>query len=473
MTMKLATINKQGRRSSSALFALVGILLSFGSNPALSAKPLTAAQVQVYESANEGQRVHFLIERAQMGQIELVQTLMQNYPLQGPHVKNRTLYIEGLILESQGDLTGAAEKYRAALANDPSLTLIRNQLAKTLATLGQDDSAKHHLQLLEAEAPNSEIADGIRAFIDRIDSKRPVTFSGFVSIAPSTNMNSGSSHAQVYSANPVFGGGGGYLDINAANQVQSGIGLVSGASIGYAKRLGNHWQAVFAGDITAQIYADKKFDAVSLSQSAEMRYHHNNGYLGFGGVADQAINPNAANLIDDSLTYHSYGPRVSAMQYFGAHDVLHASAVYEWRDYANSTSLDGTAFLGDASFNHGFNSTFNVTVSGGYNKVSSALDFISYDTYYAGFGFYKELPKGITVNANAQARFSSFDAMHPVFFTTREDQRYIGSVALTKRDLNFMGFAPSMAYTYTRNVSNIAAYDYDAHAIDLRLTKDF
>jgi len=38
---------------------------------------------------------------------------------------------------------------------------------------------------------------------------------------------------------------------------------------------------------------------------------------------------------------------------------------------------------------------------------------------------------------------------------------------------NWAGFAPSLNYTYLRNFSNISLYDYDSHALDFRLTKDF
>jgi outer membrane protein len=44
---------------------------------------------------------------------------------------------------------------------------------------------------------------------------------------------------------------------------------------------------------------------------------------------------------------------------------------------------------------------------------------------------------------------------------------------LTKRDWNIIGFAPSISYNYTNNLSNINLYDYDNHAVDFRLTKDF
>jgi outer membrane protein len=458
---------RKERRTSGALCVLLALLVA---TPA-AAIPLTQDQVGVYESADEGQRVHFLIERAKMGEADLVETLLQRYPLQGPHAANRTLYIRGLIFEVRGNLTGATENYRAALASDPSLTLVRIQLTQTLEKLGQDDSAKHHLELLQAEAPSEEVAGSIRAFIDRINAKRPLTFNGFVSIAPSTNINSGSSHSQVYS--PKFGNGGAYLTIDPSAKKSSGIGIAAGGSVGYSKRLGNNWEAVLAADLTGQFYKDSTANSYGLSQSAEMRYHLDNGYVGLGAVADQSTNLNISNPLTDGLAYHSYGPRVSLLRFVGDHSSLHASAVYEWRKYGNATLLDGTALLTEASFNHGFDQTFNVTLHGGYDKINSNLKHISYATWIAGLGFYKELPFGINLNADAQVNLSTFDDVHPFFGVTRKDQRYVGSLAVTKRDLNIMGFAPSLSYSYTKNASNIAAYDFDAHAVDFRLTKDF
>ena len=133
----------------------------------------------------------------------MAESLLKRYPLTGEFGPNRQLFIEGLILKARGNLTGAAKKYRAALADDPGLTLVRSELAQTLFTLQDDDSAKHHLNLLMAEAPDEYQAQGIRSFIDAIDARRPFTFSAYVSVAPSTNVNNGSSNETIYS--PIFG----------------------------------------------------------------------------------------------------------------------------------------------------------------------------------------------------------------------------------------------------------------------------
>jgi outer membrane protein len=459
------------RGQNRAFCCLLTAVISFGALSLPAQAALTPEQIKLYQSANESQRVHFLIGRAKIGQYQLISELLQHFPLQGQHAANRTLYIQGLILNGQGDLTGAVEKYRAALANDPSLTLVRTELAQTLVKLGENDSAKHHLKLLEADAPNPNVAAGIRSFIDRIDASRPITFNGFISVAPSTNVNSGSSHSTVYSANPAFKDAPN-LDITDSRK-QSGIGVAAGLSAGYTKRLGNHWEAVLAGDISGQVYDNYIYNSFGLSQSAEMRYHLDNGYVGFGGIADQSFNPNAQNFVHDGMIYHSLGPRVSFRHFIGQQDQISGSVVYEWRDFADSTFHDGQDYRGDLSWSHAFDSSMNVSLTGGYEKLTTNSAYNSFGTAFIGFNVYKELPLGITTDANAQGRYTLFDSQNPTAGMTREDERLIGALTVTKRDFNIFGFAPALSYSYTRNFSNIALWDYDSHAVDFRLTKDF
>jgi outer membrane protein len=468
---------KRGRGKNRALCVFLLLSVIFGSGSVAHAQyKLTPPQIEVFTNASEGNRVRFLVDRAKGGQADLVEALLTRFPLQGPHAPNRTTFIRGLLLAAKGDLTGAAKNYRAVLADDPKLTLVRSELIQTLLKLDENDSAKHHLQLMEADAPNEVVANRIKAFIDTIDAKRPFTLNGFMSIAPSTNINSGSNHDKVTTLNSDFSSNP-ELDITGSKK-QSGIGMSAGMSVGFSKRLGNDWEAVFAGSLSGSVYSDPSFNSAQFSESAEMRYHIDRGYIGFGAVADQSIvplapdplNPNPVNI---GINYHSYGPRVSLRYNLGQRDSLATSAVYEWRDYANSTYLDGTALLTDFSWSHAFDSSLNVAIAGGYTKVNSNEAMVSYGTVFGGFSVYKELPLGITVNTNAQILVSDFDAENIIAGKTRHDTRYVGSLTLTKRDFNILGFAPSVNYTYTLNNSNIELWDYDSHEFDLRFTKDF
>jgi outer membrane protein len=460
--------NKKERKSFRALSALLFASVFF-STPAFA--KLSAEQIKVYTSADEGQRVHFLIGRAKLGQYKLTTELLQAVPLQGPHAANRVLYITGLNLRTQGNLTGAVEKFRAALASDPSLTLVRTDLAQTLIELGQSDSAKHHLKLLEAEAPTPQQAQSIRGAIETIDEKKPVKVNGYISLAPTTNVNSGSNHSTVTSRNPALADSP-ILEITDS-QKKPGIGIAAGLSLGYQKRLGNHLEAVLTADLDGRIYDNYLYNGISLGQTAELRYHVANGYFGIGAIADQSIDPNKPDAIYKNINYHSYGPRISMRHSIGQKNQLSASAVYEWRKFATGAPFDSIDYRGDVTWNHAFDASFNAGLTIGYEKLTSGINFNSFGTGFMGISTYKELPFGITLGTNLQARYTAFDAMNPYAFITREDYRGTASISVTKRDLNFMGFAPAVSYTYNRNFSNIELWDFDSHNVDFRFTKDF
>ncbi|MEO6610317.1 MAG: porin family protein [Aestuariivirga sp.] len=443
-----------------AILALAGALSGSPSEAAV-AKP-EPNQISAYEGLNEGGRVRILIMLAKTGRADQAEFLLQHYPLEGPLAANRKLFIEGLICSSRRDLPAAAAKYRQALANDPHLTLVRSELAQTLAAMDENESAKHHLELLKADAPDLVQAQGVQSFIDRIDEKRPYTVAGYVSLAPSTNFNGGSSHTTVYS--PVLGWG----DIPQTSQKTSGVGVSGGVSLGFSKRLNDYFQMVTAANVDGRAYADSQYDLVSFSESAEMRRIISGGYLSAGLVSSQLVAP--ASL---KLSYYSYGPRLAFAKDLSQRNRLVASTVYEFRDYGQGSYQNGWASTNTATISHAVDSSFSLNATAGYDHVAQGFDFTSYHTYSLGVGAYKELSHGITVQLDAMAKYSNFEGINPVALVAREDQRYIGSITLTKRDWDLMGFAPTLNYTYTRNASNIALYDYDSHSVELRLTKDF
>lgn len=434
------------------------------STAALASTPIkpTPQQLTEYQASPESTRVKLLIRLAKTGQHELAAVLLQRFPLTGDFARNRQLYIEGLILHAHGNLTGAAKKYRQALADDPSLTLVRADLAQTLFELQEDDSAKHHLSLLMAEAPNEAEAKGIRSFIDTIDARRPFTFNAYVSAAPSTNVNNGSSVKTVYDSN------GGTIHIDPDSQQKSGIGFSTGFNAGYAKRLGNDFSLVLGGNVDAKIYSDSAFNNYGSSESAELRYLLNNGHLGLGVVSSQSLRNDVSGL-----SYYSFGPRIGLQKDLTTKDRVNLSAVYEWRTYRDNSIADGTALLVDGAWSHAFSSDLTVGLNAGYHEVSSGIDFNSYRSYLAGASLYKELPLGITTNLHGEVMYSDFDGIFPIYNKSREDKRFTGTVTLTKRDLNLWGYAPAIEYTYLYNDSNIANYQFDSHSVDFRLSKDF
>jgi outer membrane protein len=441
--------------------ALAALLLGTAVGPALSAP--SEAQLSAYQAAPEDQRVRLLIQLAKSGRGEDAAYLLAHMPLEGPHAANRTLFVEGLILKSDRDLTGAAEKFRDALASDPGLTLVRSELAQTLVELDDNESAKHHLKLLASEAPTVEAAKGILSFIEQVDSRKPYKISGYVSLAPTSNANNGSEHDKVYV--PMFGG---YADIDPASKATSGLGMAAGLSAAYTKRLGNDFSFVASGGVDASLYTEPDFNSYGFSQSVELRRLFERGHIGFGAVASQSLDNK-----DYAPSYVSYGYRLSGALQLTQKDHLSASGIYEWRDTLSTHGIDSTALMVNGAWYHAFNSSFATTVFAGFDRNDTGVERTTMNNVWGGLSFYKELPKGITVNLTGKAYHVYFDAFDTSLGDTRVDNKIIGSIDLTKRDLNIFGFAPALNYSYTQNFSVSNLYDYKSHAVDFRLTKEF
>ncbi len=468
MTKKPKHKSVWGRRLNCASGVFLAVLtLAIVGTGAMANQPasasLTPEQISAFQTVPSTEQVRMLIMLCKSGKHELAAQLLQQFPLHGAHAANRTLYIEGLILNGRKDYTGAVGKYRAALASDPKLTLVRSDLAQTLVVLEQDESAIHHLKLLAADAPDDQSANGIRSFIDQVDERSPFRTNAYISLAPSSNINNGSKHTVVYL--PVLGG---YQEISDGSREKSGVGLAVGFNLGYSKRLGNDFSVVAAFNGEGRIYDESDNNSYSLSQSVEIRRVFERGYLGLGMVASESLKNDSFGL-----TYHSYGPRISARYAITPKNTISASAVHEWRDVAGSANADGTALLLQASLTHAFDSSFTATINGGFDRIKVRQENISYETFSGGLGFYRELPMGITLDASAQVRRSDFDGVYPLIGLSREDTRMTGTLGLTKRDFNIFGFAPAIEYSYTENLSNIDLFDFNSHSFDVRLTKQF
>jgi outer membrane protein len=455
-TLKANTVLK-------TLRAACGALVVFLATPAHAALP-TPHQLQVFASLDDTQRVQLLIKLARSGDADAVNLLLQKHPLQGPYARNRNLYIKGLLQKNQGDFTGAAETFRAALADDPNLTLVRAELAQTLVILEEDDSATHHLRLLAADAPDEKAASGVRAFIDQVDARTPYKISGYVSLAPSTNLNNGSKRTTVYT--PI--GGGLNLGINEDSREQSGVGVAAGFNAAYNKRLGNNYTLVAAAGASVRLYTKPDYNTYTLSQSLELRRLMDKGHIGLGAVSSQTLD-------EDKIwpNFASYGPRMSLSLHMTPKDLFGASATYEWRNSLENGGTDSTAILLDTSLTHAIDSTFTATAFGGLDFIDTDRKSTSYATLSGGLSVYKELASGITATATWQVAKTKFDGYDALLGTVREDTRLSGSLTLTKRDLNIYGFAPAITYAYANNFSNSNLYDFDNHGVDVRLTKDF
>ncbi|NJM28941.1 MAG: tetratricopeptide repeat protein [Rhizobiales bacterium] len=249
--LKFARGRKEGRAFWRALScaAAVAVTLLLPAQAWANPAPILDSQAQAYQAMSELERIKLLIALCNSGQHELAANLVERYPLEGEFGANRKLFVDGMILKGRRDYKGAVKKFRAALADDPKLTLVRAELAKTLYILEEDDSAKHHLEQLMAAAPDQREAQGVKSFIDTIDARRPYSISAFASVAPNSNITNGTYNDTIYVNGIPF-------KVNGLSEETSGLGFAGGLNGAYSKRLGNNLSAIVAGGVTGRKYDD-------------------------------------------------------------------------------------------------------------------------------------------------------------------------------------------------------------------------
>ena len=454
--------------------ALCCFLIGAALTCSTGAMALTAAQDEQYQTLPEPQRVRTLIGLARGGQHELAAELLERYPLSGPFAANRTLFLEGLILKARGNRPAAAQKFRDALADDPSLTMVRAELSQTLYEMGEDDSARHHLELLMGEAPTAREARSIKDFIDAIDARRPFRISSYISIAPSTNINNGSGHDTV-----TLGG----LDSKIDERKKSGIGIAAGVNAAYTWQLNNDLTAIIGGGAHTRQYEDDDYDQLSLSETAELRLRTGSGYLGFGALASQSLagdlaSPSNWNEFDGDMSTWAAGPRVSVFQRLAPDLAFNGDILLLRQEYDGQSYRDGWRATVEGKLTKAISSVLTGYGTAGFETYRTAeRPDLDYNAIFGELGVYKEFPYGITMTAELALRHeryqANFNNAFIEFAKPRRDIELATTLSVWKRDWNFWGYSPAIEYTYLWNDSNIAFYDYDSHTVDIRLTKDF
>ncbi|CAN5363816.1 N/A [soil metagenome] len=460
-------------RVLSVFFLLAGcVVIPLATSVPTSA--VTQVQDEQYGALPEVERVRTLINLTRSGHPDIAAELLAHHPLTGPFAANRTLFIDGLILKARGDKPGAAQKFRKALADDPTLTMVRAELSQTLYEMGDDDSAKHHLELLMGEAPTAKEARNIKDFIDAIDARRPFRISAYISLAPSTNINGGSSHDWV-----TIGG----LDSKIDQRKESGIGIAAGVNAAYTFQLSDDFSAIAAGGLHTRQYEASDNDLLSLSETIEFRRRLEDGYFGFGALASQSLSgdlatPSNWSDFDGSMSTWAAGPRLTLFQTLAPDLAFNGDITLIRQEYDDQPYRNGWRTTLEGKLSKAFSSALTGYASGGFETyMTSDRPDLDYNAIFGTLGLYKELPYGISATAELNLRRevyqANFNDAVPEFAKPRRDIETAATLSLWKRDWSFWGYSPAIEYTYVWHDSNVAFYDYDSHTVDVRLTKDF
>ncbi len=457
-------------RVSCAALALFAAVAGTDTAVAGTMAPLevTAEASAGFAGLDEVKRLKILVAMIRDGQPDAADALLRAAPFEGEFGHNRNLFIQGMIERARGNLDQAAHIYRSILAADPNLTMVRLELAATLYALDQDEGARHHLNLLKSAAPTPELARNFGDFIAAIDARRPWSFNAWVSLAPSTNFNNGTS----LEYHTLFGLTSVTSDL--ARQ-KSGIGIKGGANAAYVFDLSHDLQAIVATGTYLEQYEGDLFDKTALNQNIELRRNHARGSVGIGLSASQSFykTSGSGGFPYANETAWSFGPQITIRHLLTPSLNLETRLSHRWNMFNVADWSDGTTTALTNRLALTMSTSQVLYAMGGGDRTVTDYDHTSTWAGWGGLGIYQEMPWGITVFAEGKLRYSIADGDYPLLLAPREMTRLDTRAVLTKRDFSFWGVAPQLEYTYTSNWSNDELSEFDAHGLAVTLTRAF
>jgi outer membrane protein len=375
-------------------------------------------------------------------------------------------FLSGYVAIETGNVDEAIRQFRHVLDRDPGQTRVRLELARALMLKGKDGAADHHFRL--AAQDNNlppEILQTIKSSRGILRDRKPYSFSMNVGVAPDSNINNGTNSETV---DIVFGGGTIPLTLDPQARARSGIGQTGSFAGSYRLALGGAARLLVETDSSLVNYKGKAADDLNaqIAVGPEIRFSDDTslsvqaigGQRWYGGkVATRTMGLRTSiqhNLGEASRIGLSLDARRNASSLNSAYTgwQLNAYATYE-RVIARSMIASASVFARRESLN-------SASYSG--------------NEFGANVGIGGELPLGINAGLSAGASHATYDA--PLFLFSsdvRKDWRFSARAYAGLRSLRFIGFSPSITYSYSTTLSSLTLYDSKRSRFQFNLARYF
>jgi hypothetical protein len=381
-------------------------------------------------------------------------------PRESEYARIYGAFVRARIDEETGRLTTARDAYRKILDSHPSLVRVRLHLARTLAKLEDTEAARRHFEfVLGSPDLASPFADRVRADIRLLDGAKNWSAQGYVTVAPTSNMTSGSSQ------DVIIIGGLPFTPSQSARK-RSGVGAMYGADLAYAAPVAGNWGWVGTLSTVSRDYQGSTYDDRSVRASAGVRY------LLPGGVAMLEMVGNR-RWFGGSGYQHSFGPLFSTRYYASERDRLTGMVSFLHQRYDDASYLDGHRITASANWDRFTLPGQFIRIGGVFDRETTRNSHMTFNEFGGLVGYNVETRWALSVYPEFSYVYRAYEGDFPLLNEARRDHRFIGSLSLVKKDFTFFGVAPRLLLSYTHNLSNVKFYEYERFDAALTLTRGF
>lgn len=375
-----------------------------------------------------------------------------------PEVRAEARFRRGMLLAELKRYTEAATAFRALLDDKPNAARVRLELARVLASMGDEVGARRAVRQARATGLPEDVAATVDQFARALRSTRPFGGSMQVALAPDSNINRAT---QARTLDTVIAP----LTLSRDARARSGVGArVSGQ--GYARLpITETLSIVPRAAALGNFYRQRDFNDVSASGLVGVEWRHGRDRWSPAVGFTQRWYAGDAYARTKSTTLDWLHPLGREAQL-----IVHGGAAAT--DYLRNDLQDGGLFDAAVGYERAVNarSGFGATLAG-YRQTAS-------DPGYA------TVSGGITVSAwqdvgrttflvNAGLNRLEGDARLFLFPERRREWLVNSSVAATLRQLSVHGFVPTVRLLLEHNKSTVGLYQYRRIAGDIGLSRAF
>lgn len=363
-----------------------------------------------------------------------------------------------ILREAQGDRSGAIEWLRALLDEQPNAGRPRLELARLLASEGDEAGARRELRRAGAAGLPDEVARVVDRFATALRSVRPLGGAIEVAIAPDSNINRATTQERVDTVVAP-------LTLSRDARATSGIG-VSLSGQGFARGdLTDEVALLSRVSVRADLYGKSRFNDVVLTLATGPEFRLAGARLRPALIAQR-------RWFGGDLFSESYGGSLNVLKPLDRVSQVEGELTLLESRYAPIPGQDGTLSDANLAYDRAFSPRFSTRISARVTRQDARAEFLANTSggieLLASRAFGKQL---LFVQASG-FRLRS-DARDPLFGVRREDRRFDLTAGTILRRFSWRGLAPLVRVTHTISDSTIPIFDFNRTRVEFALSREF
>ncbi len=365
----------------------------------------------------------------------------------------------GQMFASQKKFAEAAILYRAILDEKPKAQGVRLELAAVLAYMGKEASARREIRQVKANGGLPlDVARLVDQFSASLRAARPYGASFEIALAPSTNINRATSSTTLDTVIAPF-------ELSEDARAQSGTGLKLGGQVYGRYALNSDAKLIARGSSQTNLYRKKQFN--DIVTSGEFGLETSIGKVRFLPKAGRSWRWFGGDLYATTNTLN-----VNASRPLGKSSQIELDASVGFSDYKLNNLQDGNIYALSAAYER----AFSAQAGGGLtlNMQRQTARDPGYANWNGGATLlgWREI-WGMTFYGTAQVSRLNSDARLTLFPRKRRDWLKRANIGINIRKVQFQGFSPVVRFSFERNSSTVAIYDFKRFGAEVGISRAF